>query len=197
MYSHSRKNGYSLIEVLIAITILMMAIIAPMTIAIKSIQSSRYTLEQNTAIFLAQEAISILETLRNNAALENLNDNDDEFWDWTDELDDCETTHGCNFDARDPYALLDRSANIIACTEAGENCRLYYNETWSRSAYRINDTSGEPSPFIRRVYVESLSDNELNLRVVVEWDAGFLRQQQRITVTSSLFNLYGALISSS
>lgn len=134
-----------------------------------------------------------METLRNNAALENLNSDDEDYWEWTEDLDDCESNFGCNFDARNPYALLDNNANIVACTESGENCRLMFNETWARSAYRIGDSSGEPSPFVRRVFIDNPSDNSMTIRVVVEWDAGFLRQKQEITVTSLLANLYGAI----
>lgn len=190
MYTpHRTTNGYSLIEVLIAVAILMLAIVAPMTIAVKSIQSSRYTLEQNTAIFLAQEGISIVETLRNHYALESINEDSDGYWDWTNDFVDCQSQHGCSFDARDPYSL-GNNQNIVRCTESGENCRLHFNEAWARSAYRVGTNDGEPSSFIRRIYFDTLNNNEINIRVVVEWESGFLGQAQQVTVTSSLFNIY-------
>jgi len=193
MKKPTSQLGYSLIEVLIAVAILMMAIVAPMTIAVKSIQSSRYTLEQNTAIFLAQEGISIIEGLRNHYALESINNRDNNHWDWTDDFDDCESQFGCNFDASDPYSIIDRGSNIRRCNQDGENCRLHYSESWGRSAYRITSEGGEPSAFVRRIYFDTANNRELNIRVVVEWDSGFLGQEQRVTISTSFFNLYQTL----
>lgn len=194
MYKITSQSGYSLIEVMIAVGILMMAIVAPMTIAVKSIQSSRYTLEQNTATFLAQEALSVVEMTRNHFALQSIHNNNNSHWDWTGGLDDCRDNTGCAFDVRDPYSLFESGNNVIDCDTDGENCRLYYDETWNRSNFRVTGGSaGESSPFIRRVFVDNISDRELTVRVEVEWDSGFLGQEQRVSITSSYFNLYSTL----
>lgn len=189
MYQHSSQQGYSIVEVLIAVTILMAAIVAPMTVAIKSIQSSQYALEQNSALFLAQESVSLLETLRNQQALDAFINGGTEFWDWTDEFDECRAPEGCNFDARDPYGLID-GTDIVACDGDGENCRLYYSEDWGRSAFRVEAPTGEETEYIRRVVVEELNNDELRVRVEVSWDSHFLGQSQQVVLHSSIYNIY-------
>ena len=201
MNTYTSQRGYSLIEVLIALTILMIAIVAPITIAVKSIESSRYTLEQNTAVFLAQETISMIDAWRNQYALINFNQGEfsDEapYWnDWVHDLDKCRSSSGdgCNFDAEDPLTVLDDPNNkIIPCNADGENCRLYYKEDWPYSTYRvINTDGGEPSPYIRRVYLDELDDGHMTIRTVVEWETDFESDVQQVSVTSALYNTYGS-----
>lgn len=191
MYNHDSQSGYSLIEVLIAVAILMTAIVAPMTVAVKSLQSSQYSMEQNTAMFLAQEAISLLEMLRNHQALQEFDSGSENFWEWTDALDNCRGADGCNFDARDPYSLANGST-IVACSGSGENCRLHYDEDWGRSVYRV-DNSGDPTQFIRKVVVLDVTDAEVRVRVDVEWESNFLGQEQRASLHTSIYNLYASV----
>jgi len=194
MYNQTSQKGYSLIEVMIAVAILMMAIVAPMTIAIKSIQSSQYTLEQNTAIFLAQEGISIIEALRNHYALASFDDISVDPWEWTTNLSDCDSQFGCNFDASDPLNIAVGSPDTVACSEEGTNCVLYYDgESSVRSAYRTDNSSGVDSGFTRRVFFEGYDVNAdvLNVLVEVEWDSHFLGKVQRVSIRSSFYNLYG------
>ncbi len=201
MRVYTAQRGYSLIEVLIALTILMIAIVAPITIAIKSLESSTYSLEQNTAVFLAQESLSLIEAVRNEKALENLNagqfDDVAPYWgDWIDELDPCVSSasgFGCNFDAVDLASFIDDSNNIISCTQEGENCRLYYNPEGANPIYRASASGGgELSPFTRRVFLDSVTDSELLIRVVVEWESEFLNQMQQVSLTTAFYNVYGS-----
>ena len=69
MKNYSYTKGYSLVEVLVAIAILMLAIVGAMTIASKGLQSSFYAREQNIAFFLAQEGTEAVMTIRNEFAL--------------------------------------------------------------------------------------------------------------------------------
>ena len=184
------QSGYSLVETIIAIGILMLAVVAPMTIAVKSIQSSQYVLEQNTATFLAQEPISIIEAMRDQAALiEFSKSGTHDFWAWTDLLPaSCTDGSGCNFDARNPNNL--NVSDIKDCAVA-EDCRLYYADTDERSAYRTdNSLGGIASPYIRKLYIQKDDTYSIHLTSVVEWQSNFLGQTQSVTLTSSLYNLY-------
>ena len=75
------EKGYSLVEVLIAVSILMLAIVGPLTIAAKSLQSAQYARQQTTAFFLAQEGITAVNTFRNWYALQAYIGSTDP-WDW-------------------------------------------------------------------------------------------------------------------
>ena len=62
--SSSRTFGFTLIETLVAISLLMTAIVAPMALAAQSLASAYYARDQITAYFLAQEAIEAVRSVR-------------------------------------------------------------------------------------------------------------------------------------
>lgn len=57
----NREEGFTIIETLVAITILMIAIAGPMTIAQKGLNASKYARDQTTATYLAQDAIEFVK----------------------------------------------------------------------------------------------------------------------------------------
>jgi prepilin-type N-terminal cleavage/methylation domain-containing protein len=50
------NRGFTLVETLVAVTVLLLVIVGPMTVAQKGIQNAYFANEQVTAVFLAQEA---------------------------------------------------------------------------------------------------------------------------------------------
>ncbi len=58
---NKNKQGLTLIETLIAISILLMSAVMPMTIYSNSIVNARYASEQITATYLAQEAVELVK----------------------------------------------------------------------------------------------------------------------------------------
>ena len=84
----------------------MFAIVGPMTIAVKSSQSALYARQQNTAFFLAQEGISIINALRNDNALAVNISTETNAWAWIDSsaLAPCRASSGCTIDAVDGTA---------------------------------------------------------------------------------------------
>ncbi len=59
--SHKNKKGLTLIETLVAISVLLMAVVSPMVIYSQSITNTRYAGERITAYYLAQEAIELVK----------------------------------------------------------------------------------------------------------------------------------------
>jgi Tfp pilus assembly protein PilV len=108
-FSSTSTKGYSLVEVLVAVSILMLSIVGPLTIAMKSLQSAQYARQQNTAFFLAQEGITIINTVRNNAALAVYTGATNDSWQWPQSSGvwACHFEPGCNIDFRD--SLLDNN----------------------------------------------------------------------------------------
>lgn len=67
MISKWRKKimgGFTLIETLVAVVVLMVAIAGPLTIASKSLQATLIAKDQDTAIYLAQDAIEYIRFAR-------------------------------------------------------------------------------------------------------------------------------------
>lgn len=69
-----KEKGFTLVETLVAITILLLVIIGPITAAQKGVQQAYYANEQLSAVFLAQEAIEAVRERRDNQALAAWND---------------------------------------------------------------------------------------------------------------------------
>lgn len=65
------KRGFTIIETLVAVTILMISIVGPLTIAQKSLMASIYARDQVTASFLAQDIIEKIKNDKSNALLLN------------------------------------------------------------------------------------------------------------------------------
>jgi len=58
------RRGFTLIETLVAISLLTIAIVAPMSLTAQSLSSAYYARDQITAFYLAQEAIEALRSVR-------------------------------------------------------------------------------------------------------------------------------------
>ena len=181
-----KKNGYSLVEVLVAVSILMLSIIGPITIAAKSIQSAQYVRQQTTAFFLAQEGITIANTLRNNGGVDAYTDASVDAWGWIsdDALAPCFGEDGCNIDFRDDTLL----SNVESC-EIVTDCMLLFDDTAPRAAYQL--ALGEPSPYTRILTFRLASAEEMIVESKVQWSSSLLGGAQEVSLSTSLFNLYG------
>lgn len=64
-------SGFTLIETLVAITLLTIAIVAPMALASQSLSSAYYARDQIAAFHLAQEALEAVRSVRDGNILNN------------------------------------------------------------------------------------------------------------------------------
>ncbi len=69
-YKKQRQGGYSLVEVLVAITVLLIALVGPLTIAHSGLQRAIHSKDNTLAVFLAQEGIEAVVKLREDDALD-------------------------------------------------------------------------------------------------------------------------------
>lgn len=70
-HQHVRlKKGYSLVEVLVAITVLLIALVGPLTIAHSGLKRAVHSKDNTMAVFLAQEGIEAVVKLREDDALD-------------------------------------------------------------------------------------------------------------------------------
>jgi prepilin-type N-terminal cleavage/methylation domain-containing protein len=74
---NTKQSGFTLIETLIALFILVLAVSAPLSLAYQSIQSSRTTTGNVLAFYLAQEALEYIKNWRN----DNVNQTPPKQWD--------------------------------------------------------------------------------------------------------------------
>lgn len=68
--AHIKKRGFTILETLVAISILVLALTAPLVIVSQALQTSYFSRDQITAYYLAQEAVEYLRNKRDNQGLQ-------------------------------------------------------------------------------------------------------------------------------
>ncbi len=181
------QKGFTLVETLVAILVLTIGITAPLTIASKGLQSSTYSLEQNTAFFLAQEAIEILKAQRNSSGLAHL-----------DPLVGASSIKWFNDIFSGPACLneapcyfgLDTVGNYVNCNIDPEKCRLFLDTTSSLEVY-THSPGPVYSNYLRTIRITKGSNNEIELQSKVEWTSQlFSGAKKNVTLTTHLFDIY-------
>jgi len=192
MHTTKQTKGYSLVEVLVAISVLLIALVGPMTIAAKGIQSSVYVREQTIAISLAQEGIEAFIAARNDATIKAFSTGTlSTSWGWTTDgtiAAACKTTNGCNIDYRTSNPL---GSTVATCGFEGSGCDLYFKSSSGRARYSL-DNSGVLTPYRRAIRVSNtVSGTGLQITSTVYWNAGlFGGQTQSLTLIGEVYKLY-------
>jgi len=70
-FNLKNQKGFTLLEALVAISILMVAVVAPITIAQKGLSSATYSKNQLIASYLAQDAIEYIKNKRDVISINN------------------------------------------------------------------------------------------------------------------------------
>jgi type II secretory pathway pseudopilin PulG len=183
-----QERGYSLVETLVAVSILLLSIVGPMTIAAKGIQTGIYVGDQTTAMFLAQEQIESVAAIRNQYGLEYIGT--PEVWDWADTsgpLAGCFAPSGCNIKwvAAAPFYDIDQ------CGAANGNCRVKFDsDGGTRSRYTVDITTDPNTMYTRVLRLTRIGPNEVVASTTVSWNANLFGGQRSVTLRSSFFNLY-------
>ncbi len=184
----SQKRGFTLIEALVAITVLLLSIVGPMAIAQTGIQNSIYAKDQIVAFYIAQEGIEIIRNIRDENALNGRP--------WLTGIPigtggaDCASASGCGID-------ID-NMNFIDCTaSSGSACNIFYDEdglsngSGNPRAIYSHDSNGAQTIYRRSIRITNVSANEIVVDAVVAWQSrGATRT---ITVQSRLFDQYNNL----
>jgi len=180
-------DGFTLVEMLIAVSLLLMVIVGPMTMAQKGIQNAYYANEQLTAVFLAQEAMEGIRALRDKNALNVYSGNGNDTEDWLDSLNN-RCTDGSGQCAYDP---TDR--NLERCRNGqNNNCILRLN---AQDGYDYVMTSGTDSIYTRKVYMRDLGTiRGTHVTVEVTWNAKlFNNTVKSVILETRIFDHYQQL----
>ncbi len=169
------KKGFTLIEVLVAVFILVTAVVVPLTISSKGIFYSNVVRDQSIASYLAQEAMEFVRVTRDNAFLGqdvNVPNSQVEAWRiFLSAVGDCGGENGCMIDEN----------NFVSCGD----CVLYIN---SQEKY---GTKGDPSSFTRVIKTTPVGDfttpsnpPRVRVEVTVSWKTNSL--ERSVTITNYL-----------
>lgn len=170
----TKEKGFTLVETLVAIAILLVIIVGPMSIAQKGIQNAFFAREQLTAVFLAQEAIEGVRELRDNNAIDvydsPLFTDNTEKW-YGDIIGGCRGAE-CAYDE-----------GVLELCNVNNECVLKY----SAGTYD-HDGAGDSSIYTRKVVVGPQSGAGIPVTVSVTW-AGKVRQGE-IVLQSWIYDHY-------
>lgn len=162
-----KKNisAFTLLEVLVAVSILMMAVVAPITIVQKGLSSAVYSKNQMIASYLIQDAIEYIKNKRDESAMIDGN--------WNNFLSDFNYCVGDN-----NWCALN---TIDGAVLADEN--LFLDK--DNNKYTYNIIPPNPTHFKRRVniIVSQQDRNEALITAEVSWD------NNKIVVKNLLYNI--------
>lgn len=182
-------RGFTLVETLVAISLLLIAVVGPMTFLSRSSQSTEVANQQIPAVFLAQEGLELVQQERENEFLEWFDNNSHNAWtEFRNTFAACEgASNQCAVEINDSGVV-----EVSTCSTTDNDCFLYYNETNDRSRYTYDDsTDAIATPYRRYVYLEEVSaDREVRVVSRVEWRSGSLIDQQVAEVETALLNIY-------
>lgn len=179
MINRTNETGFTIIETLVAVTVLMIAVAGPLVVAGKGLIGAEIGKNQLIASYLAQESMEVLKNIRDNNV-------DDEI-DWLTDL----TT--CNYTAKCDASSIGFGLGPSVKTDCGAGyCRLYLDS----SVGYINTNTGAPaSKFQRAFYLHDAgttnqcsSVSECTVTVIVQWDESSTSYSVDLTsiITASL-----------
>ncbi len=195
----SQTAGFTMVETLVAISILLVVIIGPMTIAQKGIQNAYFSRDQLTAVFLAQEAIEAIREKRDERGLyvydklAQEDDTSDETWDW---ISDQTSIDSICFAPEGDEDRVGKECIFDPSTGNFESCTSSENNDCSRLRVRDNGTytyeggiGTNPSLFTRKVYITD-NGSSASVRVVVAWNATALGREKTVELQTWVYDRY-------
>jgi len=147
-----KQKGFSLLETLVAIGILILSLLGPLTLASYSINSAILARNEITVFNLASEALEIVKNKRDENVFQGA--------DWLAGLSYCSSANGCfvDFAVSSPYGY--------AFGPCSASCPILRRDPISGL---FNASSGEESVFARKVIIDNVTSDEAKIRVEITW----------------------------
>jgi prepilin-type N-terminal cleavage/methylation domain-containing protein len=192
MYYQNKQTGFSLVETLVAVSILLIVIVGPMTISARTAKSSSFASEQVQAFFLAQEGLELAQKARDDGTIGYFKSSATTPKPWDDftknggVYKDCFDSKGCGLQWLNGNAL----DTPLKCN--GNDC-LIYRSVSGRSHFNYTSTGNIITPFTRKIYFEKTGldpAREVRIRSVVTWRTGSIVADQKVEVDTYLYNIY-------
>ncbi len=189
--SYVKRAGFTLVESMVAISILSMAVTGPLLIAQKGIGSAIYARDQITAFYLAQEAVEYIRNVRDTNRIQGI-------W-WLRQFcgaSSCTTVNG-TYKIDTGYANFNSTLAGAPIEEAIELCNgtcpvlsLHTN----RKFYGYSD--GAVGPWTPTIFTRTITINntgmangdQAEISVSISWNTNLFTPVRTFTVKEYLFN---------
>jgi prepilin-type N-terminal cleavage/methylation domain-containing protein len=192
IFKNKQQAGFSLIETLVAISVLLIVVAGPMTLSMRAAKSSSFASEQVQAYFLAQEGIELAQKVRDDLLLKNflpagpgyVSNPWSRFTDTTNgAYSVCYQSTGCGL------YWMDSAMNVAttSCSTAS-NC-LMHRKSSGETHFTHVSTGNTPTLYTRNI---RFINDAPGVRVISEvtWRTGSLLASQRVQVETYLYNIY-------
>ncbi len=172
----TNTRGFSLIETLIAVSVLMMAVAGPLSIAARGLISAQFARDQIIAFHLAREATELIRNKRDANILAGQG--------WLEgmtALPNCLTPNVCR------VSPTEGDVTFTLCS--GGVCDPLSIHTTNGVYDYDSGTDWRESRFIRSISFEQVpnhADNEIIANITIEWSTGSLSKE--FTITEHFFN---------
>jgi prepilin-type N-terminal cleavage/methylation domain-containing protein len=185
-----KQQGFSLVEMLVSISILLLVVTGPMTVTSRTSKSSTFATEQVQAFFLAQEGLELAQKSRDDLLLIA------GATPWSSFVDTsnagayrlCFAGAGCGLEWANSGNIL---ANPVDCTTIS-NCRLNLKTNPDRSLYSYSTSNSVLSPYTRKINFTNTGGNSVRVVSTVTWRTGSLVAEQKVEVETYLYNIYAS-----
>lgn len=204
---HASCNGFTIIESLVAVAILLLALTGPMTLAERSLASAEVARQELTVLYLAQEGIEFIRNTRDSNFLVDKREKED----WLNGLSKCTLVNGCGVD----LTATDEENQIIVCDDIeNKNCLLTKNikdVSFAKGLFSHKFAGNPPSHgwessnIYRKICIVGVgvidscaaedakkslkNESEVKVNVIMEWNVGALGERKLI-ISSNLSNWY-------
>jgi len=173
MMTPREQNGFTLVETLVAITILMVSIVGPMYAVFQAVQTTYIARDQLIATALAQEGVEYVRHTRDSNFLSTIS-NPGTPVPWLNGLNAC-TGQSCMVDV-----TAAETTPPVSCSGTCAPLKVSSTNLYSY------DPSGSPSRFTRSVTITNMTPNDAVITSTVSWINA--RIPFSITVTEHLYN---------
>jgi prepilin-type N-terminal cleavage/methylation domain-containing protein len=184
IFSSKTIRGFTLIETLVAITILMISIVGPLTIASKGLVAAAGSRDQVVASYLAQDLMESVKNLRDSYLVqaESVGSTNG----WATFLGTCPGAILCGMETAPNNLLSPSPGQPFPCASA-PFCAMYTDPIKQYYEYETNGGTNIPTLFTRTFTLTQESNPDVAfLQVTVSWkEAGVTNS---IVLNSVLFN---------
>ena len=196
----NNNKAFTLVEALVAISILMIAIAGPMTLAQKGLSTASLSKDQMIASFLAQDGIEAVKNIRDQIAIRYHVSEDD----WLDNtlLGNCmcnPLTENCDFDSPTvpsnlKFCTIDTTGTWTSeSIKAGtlDDTKLKISSADDGSFVKYDYSLSGASKFSRYINIKktgNLNGNEAVVNVRVSWGSASSVTNQKIDIQDFIYN---------
>ena len=145
------RRGFTLIETLVAIVVMVTAITATFAVVASALEGSASARDSVTSYFLAQGAFELIKNRRDTNGISGEN--------WLTEIQKC-TGNGCVADLIESDSPTTGSITFTSCSNANCDGRKRLYQSGSTNVYGHDSTLGEETQFTRFIRVNELTDHD-------------------------------------